>query len=142
MITDQMVEAGAEVAYLRNREGSIAWAELSTQHKSEWRERVRPVITAANAAAWRPVKDSLPEFGRVVLVSYNSGFSGKTVLAFGSRIDAGECWLWGIQNGYAGGVHLDEDAWWNGVEADDEYKVTHWQPLTLPAPPATPEASE
>jgi hypothetical protein len=94
-------------------------------------------ITAAPAEMWRPVESELPKMDEVVLVSYNSGFNGQPVIAFGARVDSGEGWLWGVKQGYGAGVHLDKDAGWNDVEADDDYQVTHWQPLTapLPAPP-------
>lgn len=96
-------------------------------------------LTAALAHMWRPVESELPKMDEVVLVSYNSGFNGQPVLAFGARVDSGEGWLWGVKQGYGAGVHLDKDAGWNDVEADDDYQVTHWQPLTapLPSPPNT-----
>lgn len=136
-ITDEMVEAAARSDAEFDKRG---WLEMPKHERERYLARGRKSLTAANAAAWRPVKDGLPEIGRVVLVSYNSGFNDEPVLAFGARIDTDEGWLWGIQTGYSGGVDPNEDATWNEIDADDEYKVTHWQPLT--APPATPEASE
>lgn len=52
-VTDAMVAKAAEVAYLRNRAGDTPWDALSPQHQSEWREKVRPVVTAALAEMCR-----------------------------------------------------------------------------------------
>jgi hypothetical protein len=45
--TAAQIEAAAEAAYLRNREGTTEWRDVSVKHKDEWRERVRPVVQAA-----------------------------------------------------------------------------------------------
>lgn len=56
-VTDAMVAKAAEVAYLRTRAGDTPWDDLSPEHKSEWCEKVRPVIAAALAEMWRPVSE-------------------------------------------------------------------------------------
>ncbi len=81
------------------------------------------------AAKWISVTKRRPKLDRVVLVCFRSGYDGGPMYAFGARVDDGDGWLWGIQHSSGGGVRLDRDAGWNGVEADDDYQVTHWQPL-------------
>jgi hypothetical protein len=97
-------------------------------------EAMRAALTAALAAMWRPVETELPKMDEVVLIIYNGGFNGRPVITFGARIDSGEGWLWGVKRGYGADVHLDKDAGWNEIDADDDYEVTHWQPLTAPLP--------
>lgn len=82
---------------------------------------------------WISIKKRLPPLDRVVMVCYRSGYDGGPVYGWGARLDEGEGWLWGVQTGYSNGIRLGQDATWNSIEADDDYKVTHWQ--TLPAPP-------
>ena len=120
-VTDEMVAKAVE-AYTAKCGG---WYTAGTNS-------MRSALTAALGAMWRPVESELPKMDEVVLVSYNSGFNGQPVIAFGARVDSGEGWLWGVKHGYGSGVHLDKDAGWNDVEADDDYQVTHWQPLTAP----------
>ncbi len=82
---------------------------------------------------WISIKKRRPPLERIVLVCYRSGYDGGPMYAFGARVDGGEGWLWAIQQGHNGGIRLGKDANWNGVEADDDYQVTHWQSLP-PAP--------
>lgn len=118
MITDQMVEAGAEVAYLRNREGSIAWAELSTQHKSEWRERVRPVITAALAK----VKCATVEYD-------HSNIAGHIYYV---KLADAKPPPYLVQRRVEAILDIAEDGTLAGIDLIDD----------MPPPPATPEASK
>ena len=79
-LSDEMVRVAAEVAYLRNREGSKSFNEISPQHQSEWCEKVRPVLEAALAAMWRPIGEAkrdgteylclIPGFGMGQMVLY------------------------------------------------------------------------
>lgn len=78
---------------------------------------------------WISIRKRLPPIDRVVLVCFRSGYDGSPVYAFGARRDDVDGWLWGIQTGYSSGIRLGKDAGWNGIEADDDYKVTHWQRL-------------
>jgi hypothetical protein len=81
---------------------------------------------------WKAVSDGgLPPIGIVVLVSYKSGYDEKPIFAWGARLDGDEGWCWGIEQRGCG-IRPDEDAKWNGVEADDDYEVTHWMPLPHP----------
>ena len=78
---------------------------------------------------WTSIKKRLPPLDRVVMVCYRN-HRGAPVYAWGARLDDVDGWLWGIQTcGYCGGVTLGQDAGWNSIEADDDYEVTHWQPL-------------
>jgi hypothetical protein len=45
--TDAQIEAAAEAAYMRSREGTTEWRDVSDKHQDEWRARVRPVVEAA-----------------------------------------------------------------------------------------------
>lgn len=78
---------------------------------------------------WIPVKRKLPAIDRIVMVAYPSGFDGSPIYAWGARIDDGDGWCWGVRTGYCSGIHPTETANWNGIEVDDDYKVTHWAPL-------------
>lgn len=74
------------------------------------------------AEGWISVDERLPDLGTLVL-----GWDGALGV-FSRDYVPGEGWLWARQS-YA----------WNltdpsGIEADDDYQVTHWKPL--PAPPA------
>lgn len=78
---------------------------------------------------WVSVKNRLPRMNRVVLVCYASGFDGKPIFNWGARIDGGDGWLWGVKVGVSGDICPDESVDWNLIDADDDYAVTHWQPL-------------
>lgn len=93
-------------------------------------------MNAPDANGWRDAKQELPPIDQVVIVRHPSAYDGADMYAWGARVDDGEHWFWGIQAGYGGSIRLDKDAGWNGIECDDDYNVTHWQPL--PAPPVTP----
>jgi hypothetical protein len=84
-------------------------------------------------ARWISVRTRKPPLNSLVMVCYASSYNAAPVYAWGARMDEGDCWLWGIHRGY-GGIRLDKDAGWNGVEADDDIQVTHW--MELPKPPA------
>lgn len=82
---------------------------------------------------WISVMEKLPEFDTVVLVCWrNTPTSVDPIYSWGARLDDGDGWLWGL--GGRWGVHPDQTATWNDVDADDDYNVTHWMPL--PVPPA------
>jgi hypothetical protein len=86
---------------------------------------------------WISVKDRLPDLEQVVLVCFPSDYNEKPQYAWGARLDDTEGWVWGIKNGY-GSLDPAADAAWNDIECDDDYRVSHWQPL--PAPPHSPAA--
>ena len=80
--------------------------------------------------AWISVKHRLPPFEKAVIVCTPSGYDGAPVYSWGARVDGGEGWLWAV--GGRWGVRTDKDASWNNIEADDDYKVTHWMPMPRP----------
>lgn len=82
------------------------------------------------AINWIPVEQALPELNEIVLVSYPSGYDGAPIINFGCRDDGGEGWCWSA--GGRWGVRLDQAASWNGIETDDDYKVTHWARIESP----------
>jgi hypothetical protein len=88
---------------------------------------------------WQSVVEALPPLDEIVHVCFRSGNDGHPVLAFGARMDDGDGWLWGVGPGY-NGIRPDKDALWNGIEADDEYDVTHWAALMLPSTPNREDA--
>src|SRR3990167_7914347 len=106
----------------------------------EFAEQLERELAAAQSALaekerWIPVSERLPGLEQVVLVHFASGYDGSPVYAWGARCDDSEGWLWGISSSRSG-IHPKENADFNDIEADDDYKVTHWMPL--PAPPASP----
>ena len=88
----------------------------------------------AQPEGWIPVSERLPELEQVVIVHYPNGYDGSPVYAWGARCDDSEGWLWGVGSGRSG-IHPKENADFNDIEVDDDYKVTHWM-LLPPAPPA------
>jgi len=80
---------------------------------------------------WISVKVRLPELEQTVIICYESGYDGSPTYAFGGRVDDAEGWLWGITDARLG--IRPNDSVHNVIEADDDYKVTHWTPL--PPPP-------
>lgn len=48
-LSQRAIEAAAKTAYERNRDGSVEWQDVPEKHREEWREKVRPVLTAALA---------------------------------------------------------------------------------------------
>lgn len=83
-VTDAMVAKAAEVAYLRNRAGDTPWDALSPQHQSEWREKVRPALTAALAEMWQDM-DGAPKDGERVLLGFRDSMSAEGYWHDGSR---------------------------------------------------------
>jgi hypothetical protein len=81
---------------------------------------------------WISVKDRKPRLDQMVLVAYASGHDGSPIYAWGARINEGDGWLWGTKTGYGSAIHPEKDFGWNDIEADDDYKVTHWMPLPKP----------
>lgn len=90
-------------------------------------------------AKWISVKTRLPPLDAVVLIAYPSGYDGSPVYSWGARIDDSEGWCWGAGGRF--GVRPDKDPGWNDIEVDDDYPVTHWQPLPKP-PTEAPKAGE
>jgi hypothetical protein len=88
----------------------------------------------SNISDWKSVDTELPSIGSIVQVSYKSGFDDKPVFAWGARLEGDEGWCWGVEQ-MGGGIRPDEDAMWNNIDTDDEYRVTHWMPL-----PSLPDA--
>ncbi len=84
------------------------------------------------AREWVPVGDRLPEIDEIVMVVYPSDFNGEPVYTWGARLDDDDGWLWGCSNSRTG-IRLGHTVSFNDIEADDDYRVTHWQPLP-PAP--------
>lgn len=80
---------------------------------------------------WISVKDRLPKLGQIVIICYASGYDGAPIIAWGARVDECEGWLWGEAR--CGDIRPDMDEGWNQIEADDDYKVTHW--MAMPKPP-------
>lgn len=81
---------------------------------------------------WISVKDKLPDLDQLVMVCFPD-YKGEPRYAWGTRLDEGEGWLWGIVARF-GDVHPLRDSRWNGVEADDDYPVQFWKPLDTPPP--------
>ncbi len=80
---------------------------------------------------WISVKDRLPKLDETVLVCRRSGYDGAPVYMFGARIYEDEGWLWGCGGKF--GVTPGDDTSRNDIEADDDYKITHW--MALPRAP-------
>lgn len=95
----------------------------------------RAALSGSGDGGWRSVDTELPPFNTVVIVRYASGYDGGDVFAWGARLEDCDGWLWGLKVGYGASIRPSEDASWNGVDADDDYQVTHWMPL--PAAPAS-----
>lgn len=80
---------------------------------------------------WVKVSESLPPLDKIVWIVYPSDYNGSQVIQMGGRGDYGsEGWLWGV---------LDTDYFvrdWEpklyGIEADDDYRVTHWAEIEWP----------
>lgn len=90
----------------------------------------------ASMTEWIDVKIERPLLDETVLVRLSGG-NGSHTYAFGARVDDGDGRLWGLQ-AFGHGIDPLKDArLGNGIEADDEYLVTHWQPLPTP-PKVTP----
>lgn len=87
-----------------------------------------------NAAkpGWISVKRKLPRLGQIVIVCFPSGYDGCPIYAWGTRhYEPGEGWLWAIKT-RGGDIRIGETAEWNDIEPDDDYSVTHWQPIPRP----------
>lgn len=110
--TKAMVEAGAEVAYLRNREGTIAWDCLTEKFKQEWRDRAASVIEAALTAAakegWQPIETAPRDIE--VLLGWWTTWPDRQ---------------WKMSSDLAGST---KGGWLHG-------QATHWQPLPEPPKP-------
>lgn len=84
---------------------------------------------------WISVKEKMPDIDQVVMVAYPSGNGDKPTYAWGARIDDGDGWCWGTKSGYGSAIRPNDTPSGADIEVDDDYPVTHWQPL--PAPPVS-----
>jgi hypothetical protein len=84
---------------------------------------------------WIDVKESLPPLDQLVLISVPSFDRKGLVYYWGARVDGDEGWCWAVKDGF-GPVYPTRNAGWHDVVTDDDYEVTHWQPMPLP-PAAT-----
>ncbi|MCM1957891.1 DUF551 domain-containing protein [Acinetobacter modestus] len=69
---------------------------------------------------WISVNDRLPELGVAVFAGSKRFSDGKFTWWIFERFDGGDGWLWSRLNGSS----IDDD-----FECDDDYYITHWQPL-------------
>ena len=90
--------------------------------QADLRLRVQPIVI------WRSVDAELPELD-LVCVLYDE-LNDQAFIGSRVYVEDAEGWLW--SNSYG-------SIWWNGkkwdadtLEADDDYQVTHWQPLPVP----------
>ena len=113
-VTDAMVAKAAEVVYLRNRAGDKPWDDLSPEHKSEWCEKVRPVITAALAEMWRPIEEA-PKDRPILRAAY--------IVPSDEAQRNGSKPFWHIETGRAFGTNLDR---WTNVLGE---RPSRWMPL-------------
>lgn len=82
-------------------------------------------------SGWISVKDKLPDLDQIVIIRFPSGYDGSHIYAWGGRTDDGDGWCWGRVDAYGGMISLKGEI----IDIDDDYPVTHWQPL--PEPPLT-----
>ena len=81
---------------------------------------------------WISVKDRLPKLDETVLVCRRSGYDSAAIYQFGGRYyESGEGWLWACGGGL--GITPGDNLSQNDIEADDDYKITHW--MRLPRAP-------
>jgi hypothetical protein len=71
-------------------------------------------------SGWTSVKDGLPPIGQPVFAGSKSFGNGEFNWWIYERSNFEEGWLWSRLNGSS----LD-----GGFECDDDYHITHWQPL-------------
>jgi hypothetical protein len=121
------VEMPEEPEFLNFADGS------SAQRYHQYNQALRAyALSLREREGWIPVSEKLPDKDVVVLTCRSSEYDGRPIYAWGARVDDGEGWLWGLSN-QRFGIDIGQDASGNDVDADDDYKVTHWMPL--PAAP-------
>lgn len=85
---------------------------------------------------WIKVNDkdesTLPPLDKIVWIIWLSGYDDGPVIQLGGRGDFGDGWMWGVlENGRAGFARNWEPKLY-GIEADDDYRVTHWAEIEWP----------
>lgn len=74
---------------------------------------------------------TLPPLEKIVWIIYTSGYDGGPVIQLGGRGDFGsEGWLWGVLDSPEFARGWEPKLY--GIEADDDYNVTHWAEIEWP----------
>ncbi|MFP2873705.1 hypothetical protein ACLEIY_15925 [Acetobacter tropicalis] len=143
-MTDPRIEAAARAMFDRSKAEVLAakgftssydYGEISEKDKEYWRDMIRPIIAAADAAAWRPMSDAPRDRTEILAKTRpdvypethnRSGWNNRSVVIRHEGIvndDFDMGWSVAAPVGYGG----MPDKWFVG-----------WQPL--PAPPASIDA--
>ncbi|MCR4532492.1 DUF551 domain-containing protein [Acinetobacter venetianus] len=88
--------------------------------KAEYQVRFERIDDQNIGNGWISVEDRLPPLKTPVFAGSKRFTDGKLQWWIFERFDAGDGWLWSRLNGSS----LDAD-----FECDDDYHITHWQPL-------------
>ncbi len=115
------LESAAECAGYTSAGMPIDYIKLSLHTRDA-------ILQALREREWMPIENGLPPIDQPVWMRLEHGS-----IIVGARGEDSDGWLWG--NCY-GSQYFDTrtNAWNAGdCEADDDYTVTHWQPL--PAAP-------
>lgn len=72
--------------------------------------------------------ERLPALDKVVLVVYLTDYD-EQVITLGGRVHDGEGWLWAIYDTVYG---YERGSMYDGLVADDDYRVTHWAEIEWP----------
>ncbi|WP_281700978.1 DUF551 domain-containing protein [Acetobacter malorum] len=131
-MTDPRVEAAARAMFDRSKAEVLAakgftssydYAEISEKDKEYWRDMIRPIIAAADAAAWRPI-ETAPRDKEIIL--FYPKVLGSDAGIYKGRWDCDQYRK--IPKPYWGGGYAD--LW--GIIHAKKNPPTHWQPLPNP----------
>lgn len=112
-VTDEMIEAAAQSDAEFDKRG---WLSMPRTERERYLARARESLTAANAAAWRPIEElDKTDATRVILgIARHGRIEEVHVGSF----------YWAINE--------DEVSCWWSDQADDEICPTHWMPRPVP----------